>query len=394
MELKRKVVIVGGCIAAKEAAGAIRDKDLSCPITIISSEDYLPYYRPMLSRAIGQELTKSRLYLAPETWYKERDINVVLSTEITKVLPDDKLVVATNGDTYDYTHLVIATGSSNYLPMPDAMDIGGVLSIRSYDDILKLRDLLPKVKHAIVVGSGLLGLEAAWEFQEQNINVQILELKPHALPDQLDLEAASFLTEHIEEKGVKITCGKTIETIIEKDGVVTGIKCSSGEEYPCDLLLFSTGSLPNIDLIKDTQILTDRGIIVNEHMRTNIPNIYAAGDVTENEYKTSGLWVPAMEMGKVAGANIVDRKLYYEPASMATMLTAFDTKIFSIGEVKESPNMSSKAIIDPKKKFFKKIFAKDGILVGAILIGDISEGTRLAKNLGVLTLEEAKELIA
>ncbi|HHX59310.1 MAG TPA: NAD(P)/FAD-dependent oxidoreductase [Epulopiscium sp.] len=394
MELKKNVVIVGGCIAAKEAANAIRKNDLLATITMISLENYLPYYRPMLSRAIGQELTKSRLYLAPESWYKENDINLILGTEISQILPDENRVVATNGDTYDYTHLVIATGSSNYVPIPNATDIEGVISIRDYDDIIKLRSLLPKVKKAVVVGSGLLGIEAAWELQQQDINVKLIEFASHVLPKQLDLEASDFLTEHIAERGTELVCSSAAENILTEDGVVKGVKCSTGEEHPCDLLIFSIGAYPNMDLVKDTKIATDRGIIVNKHMQTNIPNIYAAGDVAQNEYNTSGIWVPAMEMGKIAGANIANKEVSYKPLFSSTMLTAFDTKIFSIGEFSNEVDVSSKTIIDPKRKFFKKIFAKDGFLIGAILIGDISEGTRLAKNLGIMTLEEAKALIA
>ena len=283
MELKRKVVIVGGCIAAKEAAGAVRENDASCSITIISSEDYLPYYRPMLSRAIGQELAKTRLYLAPEAWYEERNIDLVLSTKISQVLPDKNIVVATNGDTYDYTHLVIATGASNFVPIPGATDIEGVLSIRDYDDIVKLRALLPKVKKAVVVGSGLLGIEAAWELKQQNIDVNIIEFAPYVLPKQLDQEAADFLTEHLQEREVQSVCSSATKNILGSEAV-TGIQCSTGEEYPCDLLLFSTGTIPNIELVKDTDIATDSGIIVNAQMQTNIPNIYAAGDVAQNEY--------------------------------------------------------------------------------------------------------------
>lgn len=396
VELKKNIVIVGGCVAAKEAANTIRQTDLLSTITIISSEDYLPYYRPMLSRAIGQELPKSRLYLAPESWYKENDIKIVLNTEITHVLTDENKVVAANGETYSYTHLLIATGASNYLPIPNATDTKGVLSIRDYDDILELRDLLPKVKKAVVVGSGLLGIEAAWELKQQNIDVKLIEFAPHVLPKQIDFEAAEYLAEHMLERGTEIICDSAADAILSKDGVLTGVKCTNGTEHPCDLLIFSIGAYPNMDLVKDTKIITDRGIIVDHHMQTNIPNIYAAGDVAENEYNSSGIWVPAMEMGKVAGANIAGKEKVYRPIFTSTMLTAFDTKIFSIGEIPQyldQAGLTAETMIDPKKKFFKKIIAKDDLLLGAILIGDISQGTRLAKNLGKINLEQAKELI-
>lgn len=395
VDFKKNVVIVGGCIAAKEAAEAIRKRDLTSAITIISEESYLPYYRPMLSRAIGQELPKSRLYLVPESWYKEHDITLILNTKVTKVLPEENKVATKDGDDYSYTHLVIATGSSNYIPIPKAMEMGGVLSIRDYDDILELRSLLPKVKNAVVVGSGLLGIEAVWELQERNIDVKLIEYESHILPRQIDHEAAVFLTEHMEETGTEIICNSAAEHVVG-DESITGVKCSNGTLHPCDLLIFSVGAYPNIDLVKGTKIKTDRGIIVNENMRTNINNIYAAGDVAQNEYRTSGIWVPAMEMGKIAGANIGGTEVAYQPLFISTMLTAFGTKVFSIGEFSESEEdgITTETIVDPRKRFFKKIFAKDDLLIGAILIGDISEGTRLAKNIGKISLAVAKELIA
>lgn len=391
MEDKRKVVIIGGCIAAKEAANVVREGDSSALITIISSEDYLPYYRPMLSRAIGQDLVESRLYLAPETWYKERQIELILGTEISEVLPEKNMVLAANGNTYEYTHLIVATGANNFVPVPDATDLGGVFSIRDYNDVLKLRSVLPRVKKAIVVGSGLLGIEAAWELYQQNIDITLMEFAPYILSKQLDEEAAGFLSNYLEEKGVKLICNVSTKDLIGHPEI-TGIVCSTDTEYPCDLLLFSTGAIPNISIVKNTDIATDRGIIVDSHMRTNIPNIYAAGDVAQNEYRTSGTWVPAMEMGKVAGSNVVGKEMVYAPTFTSVMLTAFDTKIFSIGEISDDIT-TTETLVDAQGKFFKKLFARDGVLVGAILIGDISQGTRLAKQLGEISLEDAKKLI-
>lgn len=393
VEVQNNIIIIGGCVAAKEAANAIRKNDLISKITIISSEDYLPYYRPMLSRAISQEPNESRFYLAPKSWYEENHINLILGTKISKVIPEDNVVISVNGDSYEYTHLVIATGSSNFIPIPNATDIGGVISIRDYNDILKLRDLLPSVKKAIVVGSGLLGIEAAWELQQQDISVTIMEFAPQVLPKQLDSQASDFLSEHINKLGTDITCSCAAKSIIEENGSIVAVKCSNDVEYPCDLLIFSVGALPNIELVKDTDIKTNRGIIVDNNMRTNIPNIYAAGDVAENEYNSSGLWLPAMEMGKIAGANITNQKTSYKPVFTSAMLNAFDTKIFSVGQIPTGDDIETETIIDSDKGVLKKVFAKDDIFIAAILIGDISQGTRLAKNIGNITLEEAKEYI-
>lgn len=392
VDIKKRVIIVGGCIAAKEAAASIRSIDSLCNITMISSEEHLPYYRPMLSRAICQELPKSRLCLAPNEWYKEHNIELILDTKVTKILTDTNTVVTDKGDNLEYTHLLIATGAKNFIPVPEAINTQGVFSIRSYDDILNLRGYLPNIKKAIIVGTGLLGLEAAWELYQQGIDITLIEFANHVLPKQLDNEAANFLALHLKEKGANILYSNSVRSIIE-DKSITGVKCSNGEILPCDLLLFATGAYPNLEITRGTNISTDKGILVDNYMQTNISNIYAAGDVAQNQYNTSGVWVPAMEMGKIAGYNIAGKNTEYMPAPISTMLTAFDIRVFSIGEIIEDPSMVTETIVDSKNKFFKKLFAKNGILVGAILIGDISQGTRLAKQLGLISLTEAKNII-
>ena len=389
---KKKVIIVGGCIAAKEAANAIRSIDSSCNIIMISSEEYLPYYRPMLSRAIGQELPTSRLCLASKEWYEENNIELILGTKVTQILPDKNTLITDKGNQYEYTHLLLATGANNYIPLPEAMSKKGVLSIRTYDDILKLREYLPKTKNAIVVGGGLLGLETAWELQQQNIDVTIVELASHILPKQIDAEAAQFLSLHLEEKGINLLCNNSVANILGEE-YITAVECSNGHTFPCDLLIFSIGANPNLELTKNTTIATEKGILVDHSMKTNIPNIYAAGDVAQNPHHTSGIWVPAMEMGAIAGYNIANKPSEYTPTHTSTMLTAFDIRVFSIGTITNDPSLATEIIKDEGKTIFKKLFAKDNIVVGAILIGDISQGTRLAKQLGTITLEDAMKLI-
>lgn len=392
VNVKKKVIIIGGCIAAKEAANAIRSIDSSCTVIMISSEDYLPYYRPMLSRAIGQEVPTSRLCLASKEWYEENNIELILGTKVTQILPDKNIVITDTGNQYEYTHLLLATGASNYIPIPEAMSKKGVLSIRTYDDILKLRECLSVTKKAVVIGGGLLGLETAWELQQQNIDVTIVEFAPHILPKQLEEEAAQFLSLHLEEKGIRLFCNNSITNVLGGK-YITAVECSNGETLPCDLLVFSIGAKPNLELTKDTMIATEKGILVDNYMKTNIPNIYAAGDVAQNPHQTSGIWVPAMEMGAIAGYNIADKPSEYAPAHTSTMLTAFDIRVFSIGIITSDSPLITETIIDERKTVFKKLFTKDNIVIGAILIGDISQGTRLAKQLGVITLEDAINLI-
>ncbi|NLK21258.1 MAG: NAD(P)/FAD-dependent oxidoreductase [Epulopiscium sp.] len=419
-----KLLIVGGCVAAKEAAMAARKINSECEITILSEEKYYPYYRPMLSECITGDVNEKRFYLASKEDYEKNNINLKLGEKAIEFSPDERTIKTDKGSIYSYDKLLIATGSKNFIPLPDAMDIPGVFSIKTYNDSKDAKAWVSSLKatsdlysnlptndntdvddsnpveaslhpssHVIIVGGGLLGLEAAWELKSSGLDVTIIELAPRILPAQLDDESSSFFSNIITSKGVNIILNKSIKEVLN-DNNINSIILNDGTSLDCDMLLFSVGIRPNIDLVKDSEIEIEHGILVNNKMETSLKNVYAAGDVTKIKDCPQGIWRPALEQGKVAGTNMAGGDITYNNPPIPIFLNSFGTQIYSIGELKSANEIDSIKSIDTHKGVYKKLYFNNDILVGGILIGDIKSSTKLSKGLeNKISKEEALSLI-
>ncbi len=391
----KKIVIIGGGGAAKEAAVAARKQDPTCSITILAEESYLPYYRPFLTEYLSHDINEKRFYLADDTYYREHHIDIYLNDPVISILPEGKKVITASQNHYAYDQLILAIGSYNFVPFPQALQKKGVFSIRTYDDAKEVKEYTNKVKKAIVVGGGLLGLEAAWKLLTKGMEVTVIELMDRILPLQLDAICSEYFKQIIEAKGVHLKLGKAVKQILG-DELVSGVELDDGTILPCDLLLFSVGIRPNIDLVKNTGLEINRGIIVNDKMETSLSAIYAAGDVVEFQGKVNGTWPPALLQGKVAGTNAAGGSMTYVPPIISTMLSAFETRIFSIGDLGHIHKESSYKCLsfkDIKNKVFRQLYFLESQLVGGILIGDIRYSTKLIKGIANKTsVEKAKDL--
>ncbi|WP_058484865.1 NAD(P)/FAD-dependent oxidoreductase [Defluviitalea phaphyphila] len=386
--MAKNIIIVGGCVAAKEAALAARKTDPNCNITIISEEKYYPYYRPMLSECIIKNVNEKHFYLASKEDYVKNNIKIKLGEKAISFIPKQKLIKTNKGNIYNYDKLLIATGSKNFIPIPEAMKIPGVFSIRKYSDSINVKHWINTItykksisnSHAVIIGGGLLGLETAWELISCGINVTIIELSPILLPNQIDKEASSFLSKIISSNNINLILGKTIEKI-NGTNKIDSIILNDNTTIPCDVLIFSVGIRANIDLVKNSGIKINRGIIVNTKMETSIKDVFAAGDVAELKECPSGIWRPALEQGKIAGTNMAGDNITYKKQPIPTFLKVFNTQIYSIGNIKNCDKENCIKFIDEQKGIYKKLFFKENILVGGILIGDIKNSTKILKGI-------------
>lgn len=390
-----KIVIIGGGPAGKEAAFAARKQDPSCSIILLSGEPYYPYYRPMLTQYLSEELNEKRFYLTNSHSYAEQNIEVHLNDPVISIMAEQKEVITQSNQRYSYDRLILAMGSSNFVPFPNACKKEGVFSIRTYDDARQVKEYMNKAKKAVIIGGGLLGLEAAWELRLKGLDVTVVELMDRILPLQLDSMSSAHLKNIIESKEIHLILGKAVKQILGEEKV-SGIELEDGSCFPCDMVLFSVGIRPNIQLAKDLNLETHRGIIVNEAMETSIPTIYAAGDVAEFQGKVAGIWMPALLQGRVAGANAAGGSTLYPPPTPSTILSAFETRIFSVGDVGHvHPEKSYECLTidNPEKMIHHQLFFLNDQLVGGILTGDIRHSTKLMKEIdNKIAMKEAKNL--
>ncbi|MFZ3129937.1 MAG: FAD-dependent oxidoreductase, partial [Desulfosporosinus sp.] len=241
-------------------------------------------------------------------------------------------------------------------------------TLRNLVDARKLKAALGKAKQVVVIGGGVLGLEAVQEMLAQELKVSVIEASPRIMPRQLDETTSLRLQEIMRNKGVKLYLGMATEEILG-DGKVSGVRLKDGQVIPADLVLLSTGVKLNVELALEAGIQVNKGIVVDAGMRTSAANVFAVGDVAQFSDRLIGLWPVSLAMGRVGGANAAGDWIEYVEPVLATLLAAFGLEIFSVGEVNIPADQCRVVEVwDPIENFYKKSFLKEGVLVGEIIM--------------------------
>ena len=374
-----RYIIIGNSASGISAVEAIRKKDKSSSILVISDEDYPSYLRCLISYYLAGDIKKDKLIYRPQDFYKDNNIDLILNKKVVKVEPKKNRIVLEDKTQLNYDKLLIATGSSPYFPQIPGVRKKGVFGFRTIKDTEEILRLLTTTKTACILGGGLIGLKAAYALHKHNIEVKVIVKSKQVLSQMLDPLAASFIQKKLEENGIEVIFGQDVVEIIG-NGDVKAVKLESGKIIGCSLVIVAKGIRPNIDLIKDTEIKFNEGIVANEYMQTNIPNIYTAGDVCEsfdlvlNKYNINALWPIAIEQGRYAGENMTGENLKYPGSLGMNSLEFFGLAVISLGiyRIKEEESSFEEIkFLDEKNNIYKKLIIKDKRLVGAILVGDI-----------------------
>lgn len=373
------LVIIGNGVAGLSAAEEIRKQDSSASITMITDEPYYTYYRTRLSHYLSKDFTVDEIYIHPQSWYQENNITVMFDAIAEKINPHEHTIILAGGKSISYDKLLLANGSSSFIPPVEGSDKEGVFSLRNMEDVTNIQKFSKSAKKAIVVGGGLLGLEAANALKELKLDVTVVEFVPRLLPRQMDEEASQVVKKIVEDQGISLYLNAQVEQITGDP--VDNCVLKSGETLETDLVLFSAGVRSNIKLAKDAGIETDRAVIVNENMKTSIEDIYAAGDVAQFNQMSFNIWPIAVEQGKIAGLNMLGLNRDYEAIAPSNMLNILGVKAFSIGDI-EGKTEGMECLCDKNETKFKKIFFKEGSLAGAILINDIALAGKIKKKMG------------
>ena len=375
-------VILGGGAAGYSAAAAIRERDKTGSVVLVSNEPYLPYNRPMLTKSLMADLTEEQIAIQGKDWYEEQKIHLVLGKEVTEIDTKEKEIVLEDGTKLAYTKLVYALGSECFIPPIPGHEQEGVVAVRRLEDTRKIESMLPEVKNIVVIGGGVLGLEAAWEMKKAGCQVTVLELAPQLMGRQLDETAGEMLKLISESRGISIHTGVQI-TELEGNGKVTGVKLGDGTVLPAELVLVSCGVRANVQLAKAAGIETDRAVVVDKNMQTNIPDIYACGDCAQFEGINYAIWPQAVEQGKTAGACAAGDEAVYNTVPAALSFHGMKTALFAAGDNGKNPNLIYKTaeFKDLSKKHYQKYYFLNNRLCGVILIGDISRMAEMTQAL-------------
>ncbi|MBI3742754.1 MAG: FAD-dependent oxidoreductase [Chloroflexi bacterium] len=312
-----KYLIIGGGMAALEAAKQLRKADATASITLVSEERLVPYNRPPLSKHfLRGEMPLEKVLLAPEAWYRENNITVLLGTKGEGLDPAKATVSLSNGETCHYEKLLIATGGEPVrLTRLAGSNLGGIHYLRTVEDAQAIgAEALPG-KRAVLVGAGFIGLEVAASLAKKGVQVTVLEALPHIWPKFAGAGLAGFVKRYCEERGVRFVTGDGVESF-DGSGRVASVKTQS-REYPCDFVVVGVGIRPRTEVAIAGGVRVDNGIVVDEKMHTSHPNIFAAGDVVNYPDPVFGKrrrvehWGHAEYTGQIAGMNMAGKETPY-----------------------------------------------------------------------------------
>ena len=365
--------IIGNGAAGLNAAKAIRERDKTGSIYILSNEEYPAYNRPMLTKSLVAGLDAEQIAVQDASWYEENNVCQLLGKNVTSVDTEKKEIYTDDGAKFKYTKLIYALGSECFIPPIKGADQPEVIAIRRLSDTRKVTELLPNTREAVVIGGGVLGLEAAWELKKAHCKVTVLELAPRLMGRQLDEGAGEMIKTISEAQGITIHTGVQIEAI-EGEGHVTGVRLGDGRVFPAQLVIVSCGVRANTAVAKEAGIETDRAVVVNSRMETSAEDVYACGDCAQYQGINYAIWPQAVEEGKVAGANAAGEALEYATVPAALTFHGMNTALFSIGDNGSNPDLIYKTVEfkDMARKQYEKYYFRNNRLCGVILIGDVS----------------------
>ncbi|WP_238882745.1 NAD(P)/FAD-dependent oxidoreductase [Clostridium sp. YIM B02551] len=367
--MKDRIIIIGSGTAALSAIKAIREIDSDSEILVLGKENFYPYYRIKISKGLLDGLSEDKLLLNKKDWYDSNNVKIHLGHKVISIEPDKKAITLENGKTVVYDKLLIATGATNNIPPIKGINKTGAFTLRDLDNAFDVLNYLNECNTILLIGGGIQNLEVANILSREGKKVIIAEFASRLMPKLLDIYSSNYLKEVMETQGVKILLNTQIEEITG-DEKVQGFKTKSGIESACDMVIYSTGIKPNTEIINNTSININNGIIVNERMETNISDIFAAGDVSEFNSRIYGLWNVSGEQGKVAGANICGQANIFIPPIQFSLINAFGLSIYSIGDIEESIETNLFTQIDSENKKYYKVLVRDNKIIGAIILGD------------------------
>src|SRR5882762_8158549 len=376
-EKTEKLVVIGNGMAGIACVEQVLKYDKKFEIVIFGDETHVNYNRILLSSVLAGEKSLDDITLNGLEWYRQHGIQLKLGVRITDVNPDAKTVRGDDGSVTSFDKLLIATGSSPLIPPIEGVQKKGVFVFRNLDDTRSLLEYARPGIKAVVIGGGLLGLEAARGLQVQGCEVTVVHLMDSLMERQLDATGGSYLSDKMNRLGVTVLLGLSTTAILG-NGKVEGVQFKGGGSIPADLVVVAVGIRPNVLLGQQAGLETKRGIVVNDYMETSHPDIFAVGECVQHNGICYGLVAPLLEQGKVLAATITGNKgPTYQGTVLASKLKIMGVDVFSAGEIGDKVDGSEAVRFeDPSLGIYKKLTLKDHKLTGVILVGETADSHR------------------
>ncbi len=381
-EEKIKYLIIGNSAGGMGAAEAIREVDKVGAITIVSDEPYHVYSRPLISGYLAENYPMEKMLFRPLDFYEKNNIQAILGQRVTGLNIDKHYIKLEDGKKITWEKLLLATGGLPIIPKIDGIGLKGVFTFTTLDDAKAIDEFLShyhrKVR-AVVIGGGLIGVSVTEALVKRGIDVTIVEMKERILNTILDEKASALEAKALAEAGVEIITRHTVSEISSYlPGEATGVSLDDSRPMPCEMVIVAIGVQPRTELVSNTGIKINRGIIVNRHMATSSPDVYACGDVAEaydfihGENRLTPIWPNAYIEGRVAGFNMAGIPTEYQGGTAMNSIKYFGVNIVSAGTVTTLDD-SYEVISQKNDHVYRKVVLKNGLIVGLVFSGDIEK---------------------
>ena len=373
---KMKLVMIGnGMAGVRTLEELLKIAPDLYDITVFGAEPHANYNRILLSPVLAGEMTLKEIMLNDVDWYAQHGIRLHLGKKVTKIDRAARKVVAADGTTENYDRLLLSTGSNPFIvPIPGA-DLQGVISYRDIADTEAMIQASGLYRHAVVIGGGLLGLEAANGLKLRGMDVTVVHLMPWLMERQLDKSASGMLQKSLEQKGLCFLLEKQTAEIVGRDGRVAAVRFKDGEEIPADLVVMAVGIRPNVELAQSAGLHCNRGIVVSDTMQTHDPRIYAVGECVAHRGSTYGLVAPLFEMAKVCATHLAEFGIgRYQGSVTSTKLKVTGIDLFSAGDFTGGTDTEEIVLHDAVGGVYKKLVIRNDRIIGSVMYGDTVDG--------------------
>src|SRR4051794_19835694 len=372
--MSEPLVIIGNGMAAARFADELSKRALGrYAIAVVGEEPRLAYNRVLLSSVLAGEVASSDIELKPRSWWDERGITLRYGCRAVSIDTGARTVAMGDGETLSYSRLVLATGSQPIKPPIPGMSLPGVITFRDINDIWTMWHRAGSGDRIVVIGGGLLGLEAAYGLAKAGARVTVLHLMDRLMERQLDQSAAAMLKRAVEAKGIEVVLNADTVRITGYNSA-DGVMLRDGRRIEASAIVVAIGIRPSAELARDAGLAVNRGIVVDDAMQTSIAGIHAIGECAEHRGLVYGLVEPAYEQARVLAGNLAGQTARYPGSVLSTNLKVSGVNVFSAGDFIGAPGTEEVTLFDPGFGTYKKFVIADGRLVGTVLFGDTADG--------------------
>lgn len=378
-EKRYDYLILGNSTAAIAALEAIRDTDAHGSIAIVSEQPNHTYCSPLITYVLGGKVPEERINYRPLDFYEALRVDTYLGVECTELRPAEHQVTLASGLALGYGKLLIAVGGSPIIPDIPGVDLEGVFTFTRHEDMCRVREFIKRrrVAGAVVVGGGMIGIKVAEAMVSLRIETTIVELTDRVLGQALDEAGSQMARRALEEHGIRVITGAAATSVGGADGHVQSVTLESGSRIPAEIVIIAVGVRPNRRLAEQAGLAVNRGVLVDDHMRTSDPDVFAAGDVAEGldpllgETRPVAIWPNAAMQGEVAGANMAGLDIAHRGSIAMNSVQVCGLPTISVGLVSPPQEVETLQYRSPDGRAYRRIFISEGRIVGAVFVGDI-----------------------